>query len=198
MLSFDHIPKLVVDGEVFRGINILEKLHEIGDTNLFKQAATAWQLPYIPRIGFHLEAPNAIMPTKRIIDVGYDITIVEFAKQLTPMTTMYETNISLDIPLGFYVELVPRSSLSKTGYMFAHSIGIIDPSYTGTIKVALIKIDMSMPDITLPCKIAQIILKSYVVSTTYEATTKLDTKRGGGGFGSTNLGTSISIDHNAN
>jgi len=185
-LTVSPIPKLVMNGKVFHGINILEKLIECGDKKLFYQAANAWKSSINPCIGFCLESPMAVMPTKRIIDVGYDITIIDVAKQLTPMTTMYETHISLNIPLGFYVEMIPRSSLSKTGYMFANSIGIIDPCYTGTLKVALIKMDPSMPNIELPCCIAQIILKPYVVSDTYQTNTKLITTRGDGGFGSTN------------
>ena len=141
----------------------------------------------VPKLGFRLHSDDAIMPSKNIIDVGYDLTIVGVSKQLTQMTTMFESNVSLVIPIGYYVELVARSSLSKTGYMLANSVGIIDPGYTGTIKVPLIKVDQSAPDIELPARVAQLILKPYTVSHGYNANEEnlVETSRGGGGFGST-------------
>lgn len=190
-LEFDPEPTLVIDNQVIRGVNIFERLHSENSEDaraLFEVAANAFRRASIPRIGFRLEHPSAIMPTKRIIDVGYDLTILEISKRLTDTATMYETFVSLEIPLGYYVELVPRSSLSKTGYMLANSVGIIDPCYTGTVKVPLVKVDNSMPELQLPVTIAQLILKPYIVSYEYDATdlNKIDTDRGSGGFGSTN------------
>lgn len=191
--SFEPTPKLIVDGVEYYGINIIEKLCELRsiDSNaefVLEKVANMHQRMHIPQLGFHVEYPDAVVPTKRDIDVGYDITVIAVAKHLTPKTIMFETGISLSIPLGFYVEMIPRSSLSKTGYMFANSIGVIDPAYTGTLKVALIKVDDSVPDLELPSRVAQIILKPYVFSDSYVADkdSKLDTTRGTGGFGSTN------------
>ncbi|KAG7394167.1 hypothetical protein PHYBOEH_005561 [Phytophthora boehmeriae] len=125
------------------------------------------------------------MPTKHITDVGYDLTAVAVAKQLTELTTLYETHVSVTIPLGYYAEIAPRSSLSKSGYMLANSIGIIDPGYTGTLKIALIKIDPSTSKLKLPARVCQLILKAYVVSEMYDSTNdlKIATKRGNAGFG---------------
>ncbi len=191
-LTLENEPTLHIDGRDYHGINIIDQLYSIMDRSeearkLFIQAATIFQQPVIPAIGFRVEDSSGIMPSKRIIDVGYDLTIVSIAKHLTPMTTMFETHVSLDIPLGFYVELVPRSSLSKTGYMLANSVGIIDPGYTGTLKVPLIKVDPSMEDLELPARVAQLILKPYVISKGYDASAsnRIATGRGNGGFGST-------------
>ncbi len=191
-LTFDPVPELTIDGEVYHGINIVEVLYEKSKTDpsmldLLIQAVAYHTNPHIPRLGFFMEDERAVVPTKRCIDVGYDITIIDVAKQLTPSTTMYETGVSLDIPLGYYVEMIPRSSLSKSGYMFANSIGVIDPCYTGTLKVALVKVDNQVPDIELPSRVAQIILKPYVFSTSMVSygKNKNKTKRGTGGFGST-------------
>ena len=46
--------------------------------------------------------------------------------------------------------------------MLANSVGVIDPASQLTIKVPLIKVDDSLPNIELPIKIAQLILKPYV------------------------------------
>lgn len=200
-LTTDQTPTLLYNDEIIRGINIIERLRESMDhlrknnefdeleevRELFEQAASMYQRTRVPDIGFRLESPLAIMPSKAIADVGYDLTVVSVAKQLTPLTTMFETFVSLQIPLGYYVEIVPRSSISKTGYMLANNIGIIDPGYTGTLKVPLIKVDDSMPDIELPARVGQLILKQYVISNAYDAThhDQIATSRGDGGFGST-------------
>jgi deoxyuridine 5'-triphosphate nucleotidohydrolase len=191
-LIFDPQPKLIIGDAEYSGINIVEKLHQLSETDenavsLLTQIVNTHNKIHIPRLGFYIEDARAVVPTKRPIDVGYDITIIDVAKQLTPITTLYETGIALDIPLGYYVEMIPRSSLSKTGYMFANSIGVIDPCYTGTLKVALVKVDPSVPDIAVPSRVAQIILKPYVYSSTFIADKKykLDTQRGSAGFGST-------------
>jgi dUTP pyrophosphatase len=190
-LSFGPVPKLVIGNDTYYGINIIEKLHEITkddpeDNALFMQAINIHQRTHLPRLGFYLEASSAVLPTKRISDVGYDLTAVDIYKEVSPITKLYETYVSLEIPLGYYVELVPRSSLSKTGYMLANSVGIIDPSFTGTLKIPLIKIDHSMPDLELPARVAQLILKPYIISEGYVAEhAKIKTERGSGGFGST-------------
>ncbi len=191
-LSFDPVAKLTIGSEEYHGINIVEKLHQLKDTDpdaaiLFGVAVRMHQHESIPSLGFCAEDNRSVIPTKRVIDVGYDITVIDIASQLTPATTLYETGISLIIPLGYYVEMVPRSSLSKSGYVFANSIGIIDPGYTGTIKVALVKIDEHVEDLQLPARVAQIILKPYIFSSSFIADekNKIHTSRGAGGFGST-------------
>lgn len=190
-LTFGPIPKLVIGDDTYYGINIIEKLHEITKNNpednaLFMQAINMHQRTHLPRLGFYLEASSAVLPTKRISDVGYDLTAVDIYKEVSPMTNLYETYVSLQIPLGYYVELVPRSSLSKTGYMLANSVGIIDPSFTGTLKICLVKISTDSPNLVLPARVAQLILKPYVISEGYIAEhPKIETERGNGGFGST-------------
>ena len=100
---------------------------------------------------------------------------------------MYDSYISVQPPDGVYFEIVPRSSISKTGYILTNSIGIIDPSYRGTLKVVLTKIDDTKPDIELPNKRFQLIPRTFI-SNMFEVSNVdelSNTKRGDGGFGST-------------
>jgi dUTP pyrophosphatase len=99
---------------------------------------------------------------------------------------LYDTGIKLDIPNGYYVEIVPRSSISRSGYMLANNVGIIDQGYRGNLYVALRKVNKDCEDLALPWKCCQIIVKKQVYSRlklTTEAGAK--TNRGDGGFGST-------------
>ena len=81
---------------------------------------------------------KAIPPTKaHYSDAGYDLTIIRKVKDIGEKTAMYDTGINLQIPLGYYVEIAPRSSISKSGYMLSNGIGVIDVGYTGNLFICL-------------------------------------------------------------
>lgn len=131
---------------------------------------------------------NAIIPSKHYeSDVGYDLTIIKKVKNLTPSTILYDTGIKLSVDYGYYIEIVPRSSLSKSGYILANSIGIIEKSYSGNLYVALTKIDKEMPDLELPFRCCQLIFKPQISLKIVEENNCIEqTTRNTGGFGSSN------------
>jgi dUTP pyrophosphatase len=128
---------------------------------------------------------NAVSPFKsKVSDAGYDITIIKKIKTVGDVE-FYDTGIKIQPDFGYYFDLVPRSSISKTGYMLANCVGIIDRTYIGPVIVALRKVDKNAKDIELPCRIAQIIPR-HIVHLQIEEVEELDkTARGAGGFGST-------------
>lgn len=135
---------------------------------------------------------DAIVPTKNnYSDAGLDLTIIKEAKRLNSDTVLYDTGIKLEIPNGYYVEIVSRSSISKSGYMLANNIGIIDQGYTGNLYIALRKINKDCEDLVLPYKCSQIIMKKQIYpkiiirDDTEKEIKNQDTSRGDGGFGST-------------
>lgn len=135
---------------------------------------------------FNLEHPSAVRPKKHHKnDVGYDITAIGVFKQLSSRSFLFETGVSVKPPEGYYFELVPRSSMSKSGYMQTNGVGIIDPEYTGTIKIPMIKVDDNVPDMTFPFVTCQLILRQFNNYSMYEGDFDKDTTRGSGGFGST-------------
>ena len=141
----------------------------------------------LPNIKVYMANEHAIIPTKASYsDVGYDLTIIKEHKVLNSCTTLYDTGIKLNIPNGYYVEIAPRSSISKSGYMLANGVGIIDQSYRGNLLVALIKINKESPDLELPWKCCQLIVKKQIYANLELSLDNLNvTKRGDGGFGST-------------
>jgi dUTP pyrophosphatase len=133
--------------------------------------------------------PGAQIPMRaHPTDAGFDVTAIDVLKTQGDVT-FYGTGIRVCPPDGFYFDLVPRSSVSKTGYILANSVGIIDPGYTGEIIVALRKIDQGAKDLELPMRIAQLIPRR--VHSEVEMTECIGdlqkTDRGTGGFGSTSL-----------
>ena len=141
-------------------------------------------------IKFKAHTQNAFIPTRvSQDDIGFDLTIINISKQIDNKTSLYDTGISVEPPEGYYFEVVPRSSLSKLGYILSNSIGIIDPNYRGTIKVALTKINEDVKDIELPNKRFQLIPRKFI-SNLFEVRVEeelSETDRGDGGFGSTDV-----------
>tara|TARA_B110000208_G_C11800792_1_gene442151 strand:- start:6941 stop:7423 length:483 start_codon:yes stop_codon:yes gene_type:complete len=142
---------------------------------------------------------NAIVPTKAGDDeVGYDLTAISFVKKLSPVTFMYDTGISVKPPEGYYTEIVPRSSIVKSGFILANSIGIIDPTYRGTLKIVLHKVVMKDGEghngngvqiacrpLTTPFTLCQLVIRKMEKATLTVVNCLDETFRGDGGFGST-------------
>lgn len=140
-----------------------------------------------PALGVYRVIPEAVLPKrKRTTDAGFDLVIISVSKQLDDQTTLYDTGIVVQPEHGCYVEVVPRSSLSSSGYMMANSPGIIDAGYRGSIKVALKKLDPKAADLQLPCRVAQMIPRQSSTFSVFELTKDQVhlTERGAKGFGS--------------
>ena len=139
-----------------------------------------------PKVKIKIEE-GGILPFKKYPDdVGYDLYLVSLIEKKDNLY-FYDTKIKVEPPEGYYIEIVPRSSLSKTGYVMANSIGIIDPQYRGTIKVALVKVNENAPDLELPFRGVQMILKKLNLFDIDVVDNLSKTEREEGGFGSTGI-----------
>jgi len=165
-------------------IDFLGYLYNIIDNNIgFVYNNYNLNLPKINVVKTH---DNAIIPTKKIwSDAGYDLSIIKKIEQYNSKTALYDTGIKIQVDFGYYVEIVPRSSLAKSGYMLANSVGIIDNSYRGNLMISLTKICDDAIEIEYPYRCCQIILRKYVNSYLEEVGNVDNTKRDVGGFGST-------------
>ena len=135
-------------------------------------------------ISFKKTRIDAVPPFKKInSDSGYDLTLLQRIKTIGNVE-LYETGIAVKPPSGYYFDMVPRSSIIKSGYILANSIGIIDADYTGSIKVPLIKIDDKKPNLELPIRLVQIIPRKIEHFELKEVKELDDTERGNNGFGS--------------
>jgi len=140
-------------------------------------------------VEFIMTDNNAYLPTKaHSSDVGFDLCAISVYKKLSDRTTLFDTGIAVKPPKGYYTEILPRSSLSKTGYMLSNSVGIIDPDYRGSLLIALTKIDDSLPDIQLPFIKCQLVLRKMETFSLVQVKSLNETDRGDGGFGSTDDG----------
>lgn len=141
-----------------------------------------------PTLKIYKTDENAVIPSKAFEnDAGYDLTIIKKIKDFNSKTTLYDTGIKIEIDEGYYTEIVPRSSISKFGYILANSIGIIDNNYRGNLMIALTKICDDAPEIELPFKCCQLIIRKQISADLYEVKSSdlTETERNEGGFGST-------------
>lgn len=96
----------------------------------------------------------------------------------------YGTGICLEIPDGYVGLVYPRSSISNTGLILANSVGVIDSSYRGEIKLRF-KYIAGSSYYNIGERIGQLII-TPVPKISFEVVEELsETVRGEGGFGST-------------
>ena len=65
-------------------------------------------------------------------DAGIDLTAMA-VEQKSHGVFLFDSGISIQISVGYYVEIVPRSSIIRTDFHMANSLGVIDPDYRGRI-----------------------------------------------------------------
>lgn len=140
---------------------------------------------------------SAIIPSKGSeYSAGYDLSSIE-EHILMPMDIkLFKTGISISIPRGQYGRIAPRSGLAlKSGIDVL--AGVIDADYRGEIGVILINFGKTEKKISVGDKIAQIIFEFYN-SHKFELVDELtQTKRGDGGFGSTEKISTLGFNPNS-
>lgn len=125
--------------------------------------------------------PSRANPT----DIGLDLVAIKKHKTLPYGCILYDTGISASPPEGYHLEILSRSSISKTGWMIANGIGLLDPSYTGNIYIALVKVSPDAQELKTPFCVAQLVLRKSEYGEMEEVDELDKTERGEGGFGST-------------
>jgi len=96
------------------------------------------------------------------------------------------TGIAMQFPKGIYGRIAARSSLTMSNNIDVGA-GVIDNDYRGDIQPCLINNSADTFTINRHDKIAQIILEKYSDIELTQLANLAETKRGTGGFGSTNI-----------
>ena len=108
--------------------------------------------------------------------------------EIAPGTSaMIPTGIKLEIPVGFEIQVRPRSGLAaKHMISVLNTPGTIDADYRGEIKVILINYGKESFVVEPGMRIAQLVLAPVYQAAFLEAAIS-ETARGEGGFGHTGL-----------
>ncbi len=119
---------------------------------------------------------------------GMDIrAAVESSIILKPGTVdLVPTNLSVEIPVGYEIQVRPRSGLAaKHGIGILNSPGTIDSDYRGEVKVILFNFSKEEFEIKRGERIAQLVIAKVYKAEVEETDSLEDTHRGEGGFGHT-------------
>ncbi len=96
------------------------------------------------------------------------------------------TNISVEIPEGFEIQVRPRSGLAaKHSVSLLNSPGTIDSDYRGEIKIILMNFGKENFEINPGDRVAQLVLAKTYKADLVESKELNLTERGDGGFGHT-------------
>lgn len=140
----------------------------------------------VPHIRVNIIDPDGRLPERsNPSDAGADLFSAEKLMIHPGERATVTTCIAMEIPVGFYGRIAPRSGLASK-----HGIdvlaGVVDSSYRGELKVVLLNTDRHNTFfVEKGDRIAQIIIEGHFNLPIVEAETLSDSGRGVGGFGST-------------
>lgn len=93
---------------------------------------------------------------------------------------------AVEIPEGYALEFIPRSSIYKTGYRLANCVGLINSDYRGEVYATFDVINIvNENNYEIGDRVGQFVVVKNYKSKFVEVDELSETKRGDGGFGST-------------
>jgi dUTP pyrophosphatase len=116
--------------------------------------------------------------------VGYDLYSLNDLTIQPNSRDIVSTGVCATIPLGCYGRIAPRSGLTVK-YGIHVGAGVIDPDYTGELKVCLFNLGSVPFEIKQGERIAQLILEKCSTPLIQEVNELQKTMRANRGFGST-------------
>ena len=148
-----------------------------------------------PTFKVKLLSPNALVPVRANIgDAGYDLfssvsTIIPaHGKELV------KTDISIAISDGYYGRIAPRSGLALKHFIDVGA-GVIDKNFRGNIGVLLFNFSDKDFVVKKGDRVAQMVFE-VIATPILEVVDDLDETERIGGFGSTGMTTTVTINKN--
>ena len=132
---------------------------------------------------------GAVLPTYETVgSAGADIrAFLSESVTIKPLErAMIPTGLKFEIPLGYEMQIRPRSGLAaKNGVTLVNAPGTIDSDYRGEVKIILINLGKEDFIVNNGDRIAQAVIAPVTQGIFSVATELSSTSRGEGGFGST-------------
>lgn len=143
----------------------------------------------ISRVIASARVPEKTYPT----DVGFDIFAQEHVEIPPHGRAKVRTGLKLELPRGMYAQILPRSGLAvQHGVTVLNAPGLIDPSYTGEIRVVLYNSDAEQSfRVKIGSRIAQLVFQYRcdikLVDVPWDEKSIDGMERGERGFGSSGV-----------
>lgn len=139
------------------------------------------------KIKFQRLGENGVLPTRGTPNsIGLDLYSAEDVSLPPLQRVVIATDISVEIPEGYYGRIAPRSGLAVNKGIDVLA-GVVDSDYRGELGIVLINHSLDYFNISIGDKIAQLILERADILDPEWADTLEDTARGYQGFGSTGV-----------
>mgnify|MGYP002777080288 CR=1 FL=1 len=117
---------------------------------------------------------------------GMDVVAAETITLRPGSRHAIATGFAMAIPLGYEVQVRPRSGLALNhGITCLNSPGTIDSDYRGEVKIILANLGEDHFEVKRGDRIAQLVPAAVQRATFAEVSALPETERGAGGFGST-------------
>lgn len=143
------------------------------------------------KLGIYKLEANAIIPTYGSNEAsGMDMYVLQDTEIPAGETVLVRTGIVFNIPIGYEIQIRPRSGVSlKTPLRVANAPGTVDSDYTGECNIILTNYSELDIIVNRGDRIAQAVLCPVIraepeILLTHPSITK-QTQRGQNGFGST-------------
>lgn len=139
-------------------------------------------------IGVRILRPEGQVPVRaHATDAAFDVHAAEEILLLPRQWRTIKTAIAFDIPVGWEVQVRPRSSLpSRHGVTVGNSPGTIDAGYQGEVGITLINHGIDPYRVAVGDRIAQLVV-ARIPEVAFRVTVDEPeaSERGTQGFGST-------------
>ena len=182
-------PKQMDDSSMLRSLGLDEETMNKIEEDTLESAKEQIKV----RVSFMNTSSNEDPKHKYIDDSGMDLRAnLEEPISIKPSEIkLIPTGLHFELPESMEIQVRPRSGLAaKNGITVLNTPGTVDRGYSGEIKVILINLGKDSFLVSHGDRIAQAVI-SPVISGRWCILTKKDklanTKRSGGGFGSTGI-----------
>lgn len=129
--------------------------------------------------------PDAVIPKyAKQDDAAMDLVATSKEWDEEKGLLVFGTGLAIEIPQGHVGLIYPRSSICKTPLALCNSVGVIDASFRGEMKLMFRPIDRARKNYEIGERVAQIMIIPYPQIEFEEAEELSETERGIGGFGS--------------
>jgi len=106
-------------------------------------------------IGFIKHYPDAVIPTLNETGVAYDLTAIRFVKEIGKHSIALDTDLIISFDEGYYLEIIPKNSIYKSGWIIQNRIISRLDASEDTLKIILTRIDNNnsqKPKLPLLCQ----------------------------------------------
>lgn len=131
--------------------------------------------------------PDAVIPKRAFdTDVGADLVAVEIESETDTQIT-YNLGIAIENPSRQIAALIfPRSSICKYDLTLSNSVGVIDPTYRGSLKAVFNKTKGHSSKVyAVGERVCQLVFVPFYNASFLVVEELSETSRAAGGWGST-------------